>query len=156
MTTQPFLALASALLVYLGLNLPRPALAGSVEMTIEAVLVWGTNSEKPPGKNLKDLEFQLAHKLSKGPYKWKNYFEVNRKRIIVPANSSKHLPMSEHCELDLKNLGEDRLEVRLIGRGKPVSRNVESLPLGHTMVLSGDDKNDNAWLIVLRQMPPKN
>jgi hypothetical protein len=155
MSIQPLLAVFSAVLVCVGLVLSRPAVAGTPEMTVQAVLVWGTNGEKPPNKNLKELEPELARKLSKVPYKWKNYFEVNRTLATVPANASRRVPMSEHCELDIKNLGDDRIEVKLTGRGKLVSRNVEPLPMGHTMVLSGDDKNDNAWLIVLRQQPLK-
>ena len=154
MSAHVLLAYFSAALVYLGLNLPRAAAADAAGMTVQAVLVWGTNEEKPPNKNLKELEPELARKLRKAPYKWKNYFEVDRRLVTIPSNASKRVPMSEHCELDMKNLGEDRIEVKLTGRGKLVSRNVEPLPMGHTMILSGDDKNDNAWLIVLRQQQP--
>ena len=155
MSIQPTLVWLSATLVCLGLNWPRAAVAGGSDMTVEAVLVWGTNSEKPPNKKLKELEPELARKLGKAPYKWKNYFEVNRKTVDIAPSNLKRLPMSEHCELEIKNLGDDRVEVKLIGQGKPVSRNVEPLPMGHTMILSGDDKNDNAWLIVLRQVATK-
>ena len=154
MSNHTFAVWLSAAVVCLGVSLPRHAAAGAAEMTVQAVLVWGTNGEKPPNKDLKELEPELARKLSKAPYKWKNYFEVDRRLLTVSPSENKHVAMSEHCELEIKNLGDERIEVKLIGRGKPVSRNVESLPPGHTMILSGDDKNDNAWLIVLRQQPP--
>jgi hypothetical protein len=155
MKIHPAVVWGSVAVVCLALNLPRWAFGGSTEMTVQAVLVWGTNGEKPPNKNLKELEPELARKLSKAPYKWKNYFEVDRRLITIPANTNKHVPMSEPCELEIKNLGDDRIEVKLIGRGKPVSRHVEPLPMGQTMILSGDDKDDNAWLIVLRQQAAK-
>ena len=99
MSIQPTLVWLSATLVCLGLNWPRPAVAGGSDMTVEAVLVWGTNSEKPPNKKLKELEPELARKLGKAPYKWKNYFEVNRKTVDIAPSNLKRLPMSEHCEL---------------------------------------------------------
>jgi hypothetical protein len=153
MSIHPLLVWFAAAVACLGVNLPRNAFAG--DMNVQAVLVWGTNGEQPANKNLKEIEPDLARKLSKAPYKWKNYFEISRKELAVAANTNKQVPMSEHCQLEMKNLGDDRLEVKLIGRGKLVSRNVEPLPIGHTMILSGDDKNDNAWLIVLRQLPAK-
>jgi len=129
--------------------------AAEADMHVEAVLVWATNGEKPPDKDLKELEPALARKLHKSPYKWKNYFEVRRLSAAVPPQTMKTVPMSSHCALEITNNGDNRVEVKLVGEGKPVSRHVEDLPLGHIMVLSGDDKNDNAWLIVLRQLPAK-
>jgi hypothetical protein len=126
--------------------------AETPDIHLEAVLVWGTNGEKPADKDLKELEATLAHKLSKTPYKWKNYFEVERKNVVIPQKSVKQVPMSKHCSLEITNLGDNRVEVKLFGKGKPVSRNIESLAVGQTMIIGGDDKNDTAWLIVLRQV----
>jgi len=123
------------------------------DMHLEAVLVWATNGEKPAGKDLKELEPALAKKLHKSPYKWKNYFEVRRLTASVSPQTMKTVPMSSHCALEIINNGDNRVEVKLVGEGKPVSRHVESLPPGHIMVIAGDDKDDNAWLIVLRQLP---
>src|SRR5215472_15479464 len=111
MSIRPLLFCLAAVLLGLSLSLPHLGAAGSPEMNVQAVLVWGTNGEKPPNKNLKELEPELARKLSKSPYKWKNYFEVDRRLVTIPTNTSKRVPMSEHCELDVKNLGDDRIEV---------------------------------------------
>ncbi len=35
--------------------------------------------------------------------------------------------MSKHCALDIKNLGTNRVQIKLYGDGKPVSSNKESL-----------------------------
>jgi hypothetical protein len=155
MSLQPTLLWLAAIVAFLGLNLPRSASAGSLEMSLEAVLVWGTNLEKPANKQLKELETELARKMSKTPYKYKNYFEVDRKTVVVSANTTKRIVMSERCELEMRLPAADRIEVKLIGQGKPVSRHIEPLPVGQILILSGDDKDDNAWLIVLRQLPAK-
>jgi hypothetical protein len=124
-------------------------------MKLEAVLVWGTDGAKPPDRDLKDLEPGLAKKLDKMHFKWKNYFEVSRKTATVAAQATKQISMSERCSLEIKNLGGDRIETKHFGQGKQVLRRVDSLPQGETVILAGDDKNDNAWLIILRQTPGK-
>jgi hypothetical protein len=126
--------------------------ADTGEMRLEAVLVWGTNGQKPSDSNLKPLEEPLVRKLNKTPYKWKTYYEVERKNVSIPLKSVKQVPMSKHCSLEITYLGDTRIEVKLVGKGKLVSRNVEPLPVGQTMIISGDDKNDTAWLILLRQI----
>jgi hypothetical protein len=153
MTIHRSLSYLGSLVVGLCMYLQPASILASSDINVEAVLVWGTNAEKPTAKKLRELEPELSKKLGKSPYKWKNYFEVERKSVVSSVNITKRLVMSERCELEVKNLGDERVEVKLIGQGKPVSRHVESLPAGYTVVLSGDDKNDTCWMIVLRQIP---
>jgi hypothetical protein len=123
-------------------------------MRLQAVLVWAANVQKTNDANLKELEAPLAKKLHKA-YKWEHYYEVRRKEATISGKDATKVPISEKCALEVKHLGEERFEVKLIGKGKPVSRSVESLAHGHLMILGGDDKNDTAWLIVIRQLPAK-
>lgn len=152
MSKHRFFAWFLAFTFGLWLTAPSIMAADAAGMHLEVVLVWGTNEAKPDDPNLKELDPGLAKKLGRAPYKWKNYFEVRRKEVNVALKSTEKLPMSKHCSLEIRNLGNERLEVKLIGQGKPVSRSVESLPMGHTMILGGDGTNDTAWLIVLRQI----
>ncbi len=142
--------------VWLGCATGRAQAAATREMHLEAILVWGTNDPKPKDRDLKELDTELSKKLCKAaPYKWKNYFEVNRKTIKVSPKTTGKLVVSEHCQLEIQNLGEERLEVKLIGEGKAVSKHSESLPMDHIFVLSGPTKDDAAWLVILRQVPEK-
>jgi hypothetical protein len=153
MSNRRFLAYLTVLLLGLSFGAPR-LFAGDGGLRLEAVLVWGTHVAKTNDANLKELEPQLAKKLHKA-YKWENYYEVRRKEATIAGKDMTKVPISEKCALEVKHLGEERVEVRLIGKGKPVSRSVESLAHGHLMILGGDDKNDTAWLIVIRQLPAK-
>ena len=139
------------LLLFLCIAAPFSLRAASANLHLEVLLVWGTNDQPPPEPKLKPVEPELAQKLQKA-YKWKKYFEVNRKTVKISEGANEQLTMSEHCSLQIKNLVHERVEVRLIGEGKPVSRHLESLPKGHTLILAGDAKNDTAWFIVLRQI----
>ncbi len=155
MSTRRVSAWVSMVVAGLCLVGPRTASAGGDSMQIQAILVWATNEETPNDKKLKEVDPELAKRFRHTPYKWKYYFEVERKEIGLTEKASSRLPMSEHCALEIRNLGDERVEVKLIGEGKPVSRHLEYLPKGQTVVLGGDAKNDTAWFIVLRQTPAK-
>jgi|SRR5580765_4044556 hypothetical protein len=153
MSSRSFLASLIALLVLLCLSAARLSAAES-GIRVEAILVWATHVAKTNDASLKVLEPQLTKKL-RSAYKWDLYYEVKRKEATVFGKDPTHIQISEKCSLDIKHLGEHRVEVHLTGKGKAVSRSVESLAHGYLMVFGGDDKNDTAWLIVIRELPAK-
>jgi hypothetical protein len=154
MSIHRFLACLTALLGVLFFNSARLSAAESPGIRVEAILVWATHVAKTNDASLKALEPELARKLSKR-LKWDLYYEVKRKEATVTSKDATHIQISDKCSLDIKHLGEHRFEVHLTGKGKAVSRTVESLAHGHIMVVGGDDKNDTGWLIVIRELPAK-
>jgi len=64
-------------------------------------------------------------------------------------SSKKRVRMSEKCEIEVENLGDSTVEVKLFGEGKMVVRKKQALPTGELLVLAGEDKNDTAWFVVL-------
>jgi hypothetical protein len=153
MSIRRYVASLTALLGVLFIGVARLSAAES-GIRVEAILVWATQVAKTNDASLKDLEPQLTKKLRKA-YKWDLYYEVRRKEVTVSGKDVTKIPISEKCLLDIKHLGEHRFEVHLTGKGKPVSRSVESLANGHLMIVGGDDKNDTAWLIVIREPAKK-
>jgi len=154
MSIRRFLACLIAVLGALFLNSSRLSAAESSGIHVEAILVWATHVAKTNDASLKELEPQLTKKLSKR-LKWNLYYEVKRKEATISGKEATHIPISDKCSLDIKHLGEERFEVHLTGKGKAVSRTVESLAHGHIMVVGGDDTNDTGWLIVIRELPTK-
>jgi hypothetical protein len=144
-----FLALC-LLAVTLGAEVAR---AGDA-LSIQAQLVWGTNDQQPPDFKHKPIDAELAKKLSKAPYRWKYYFEVKRMDAALALGETKPLSMSEKCKIDIKNAGGDMVEVKLYGEGKPVSKHTEKLVNDWPLILSGDAKNDTAWLVVIKKVDP--
>ena len=119
-------------------------------LRVEALLIWGTDDAQSSNPNHKPVEAALANKLSKAPYRWKNYFVINHQELeIVMRRNEKAVPMSKHCVLDIKNLGDSRAEIKLYGEGKPVSTHREKLENGWPLILSGNATNQTAWLIVI-------
>jgi hypothetical protein len=129
---------------------PFLAWCGSADLNLQAQLVWGTNNEKPDDPKLKEVDPSVAEKLRK-VFKWKNYFEVNRQHFAVAAGSSKRIKMSDDCEIEVHNLGNSSIEVRLYGKGKLAVRKTQKISPSELLVLAGDDKDDTAWFVVLSQ-----
>ena len=126
---------------------------GSADLNLLAQLVWGTNNEKPGDPKLKEVDPGVAEKLRK-VFKWKNYFEVKRQKFTVAVGSPKKVKMSDDCEIEVQNLGNSSIEVKLYGKGKLAVRKTQKISSSELLVLAGDDKDDTAWFVVLSR-PPK-
>jgi hypothetical protein len=117
----------------------------------QILLVWATDDAKPPaGKDYKPVEPEIRKQIK--ALKWKNYFEVKRIDFSLPPGSLKKVPISEKCELDVKDLGNSSLEVVLFGKGKEVARVKQVLRKGEILVPAGDAPNETAWLAILKRL----
>lgn len=121
------------------------------DIKVEAVLVWGTNGEKPKDPKLKEADKATTEKLQK-VFKWKNYFEINRKTATIPSRSSSKITISKECEVEITELEGPKVAYRLIGKGNPVNKTVAALSKGESFVIAGEDKNESAWFIVITEI----
>ena len=120
--------------------------------TIELQLIWGSNDARSPDTNQRPVEPAVDRLLASSPYRWQHYYEVNRRVEDIQSDRSKDkIAMSSHCEMDIKYLGNRRVQVKLYGDGKLLSTHREALPL----LLAGDAKNDTAWLVLIRMAEPR-
>jgi hypothetical protein len=127
------------------------ARAESGDMTIEALLIWGTNDTKPDPK-LKPADGKLAEKLRHSPFKWDHYFEMHRDLIKLKLNEEKTVTMSRNCVISLTNLGNEQVKFSLFGKGKLANTTSQPLPKGQLLVTGGDAENSTAWFVVLKQV----
>lgn len=121
----------------------------------EALLVWGTNDPQSPDPKHKPVDSSLLKKLTNSPYKWKYYFEVPpRQPLDISVDETKKgIHISQQCTLDVKNLGKNRVEVHLYGKGKPVLINTEPFD-DRYLIYAGPSANETAWFVVLRKVKP--
>jgi len=143
----PFRQLAEAAAVFF-LAYACAVRSATADLNLRAQLVWGTNNDKPDDPKLTEVDQQVKEKL-RGVFKWKNYFEVNRQSFTVIASAPKKVRMSDLCEIEVQNLGNSSVELKLYGKGKMVVRKTQKIKSGELLVLAGDDKNDTAWFVVL-------
>src|SRR5277367_583440 len=122
--------------------------AASDSVWVKIQLVWGTDDAKSPDSRHHPVDDNLAKKLSsnKSPFRWKHYFEVNSQVVSIPLNESRTgVKMSSHLTLDLKNLGKDKIETKLYGKGKALSTHRETVKKDWPLILAGNAENETAW-----------
>ena len=144
----PFLLRSLPALLVLALISTPAALTAKGELHIQAQLVWGTDGDKPPDPEVKRLDEETRKKLG-SVFKWKNYFEVDRQNFKVALSAKKRVRLSPKCEVEVENLGDFQVEVKLYGEGKMVVKKRQVLKAGELLILAGDDKNDNAWFVII-------
>jgi hypothetical protein len=135
------------------LALSSPAVLASI-IKIEAKLIWATDEAKSPNPNHTPVDPATVERLRK-TFKWKNYFVVNKLVKEIPSRESQRFELSKKCTIEIKELEGPRVEVTLIGDGKPVHRAVKPLNKGESFVYSGDDKNETAWFVIITELEQK-
>ncbi|MCD6337915.1 MAG: hypothetical protein J7M29_00840 [Verrucomicrobia bacterium] len=131
-------------------------------LPLQASLIWGTDGLKPADLKCRDVSPQLKARFRK-IFRWKNYYEITRKRTVVREGKTSQLDMSKKCRLKIRFADARMLEVILIGEGrlvKKVRHPIAAFLRGELLVLAGDDKNNfqDAWFVVLshpRKSKPK-
>ncbi|MCX7722803.1 MAG: hypothetical protein N2379_07065 [Verrucomicrobiae bacterium] len=130
---------------------PQAVYAGG-ERKLEAQLIWGTNEAESPDPNHKPAEPEVQRKLRSLPFKWTNYFEVNRVQFTVAQGRTNRVVMSKECEIAVRSLGDTVIEVTLFGKGERVGTITQALPKGELLVTGGNAPNFTAWFVVIRQI----
>jgi|HubBroStandDraft_6_1064221.scaffolds.fasta_scaffold246989_2 hypothetical protein len=137
----------------LGMMAYRGNGAAPEPLWVKVQLIWGTDEEKSPDSRHKAIEDDLSRKLSKSPFKWKHYFEVNRQLVALPLGEAKNgVKVSSHCAIDLKSLGKDKIETKLYGKGKLLSTHKETVKKDWPLILAGNAENETAWLVVITKI----
>ena len=125
------------------------------EMKLQAQLIWATNDKESPDPKHKAVDAALVKKLQQLPWKWNNYFEVNSQNFALPPKGTQKVSMSKKCVIEIKDLGDSRVEVTLIGQGKAANKTTKPLPKGDVLIIAGDSENKCAWFVVIKQVESK-
>jgi hypothetical protein len=130
----------------------EPARAAGDGLTLDARLVWATNDKKSSDPRHIPVDADLMQKLLDCPYRWTNYFEINRLQINLAEAGNDSVQMSKRCTLGLRNLGGNRVEVKLYGAGKLLLTQSQHVSEDWPLVLAGNADNNTAWLVVLTRI----
>ncbi len=120
---------------------------------LKSQLIWGTDLEKPADtkdKKIKNLDPEFRKKLGR-LFKWKNYYEVDKQKFVVPFNGSQITCMSHDCMVEVFHRGDNQFEVHLYGQNKLVQKICKDLPKGEYIMLGGNvkEKENEAWIVSL-------
>ena len=151
MTLRPFRSVRAFVVFLLIMGLASPAFAANVK--VEAKLIWGTNDDHDYSKDKKHKRVDDATTAKlRACFKWKNYWEVNSKTSSIPSRGTVALKMSEPCTIKITELEGPKVEIEVVGKGKPVTRAVKPLVKGELTTIGGEDKNGSAWFILITQL----
>lgn len=136
------------------------ALAGEPRYQIQ--LVWGTDDPKADPGGKKPLDEGIRERLRS--LRWKSYFVVKSEVATVTAKESKRLTLSDRCAVELKELPNGHLEVKMFSL-KPGSEvkevasktmSLKELNGGNLIIYAGDSKDrwDDAWLVIVGTAKP--
>ncbi|MBX3743837.1 MAG: hypothetical protein KF833_00880 [Verrucomicrobiae bacterium] len=154
MNTRSFLRFVLSSFALATATTPRSALAAaSEEVRLVAELIWGTNGPKPDDVELRPIAPELEKRLRR-IFKWRSYYEIERKPVVTRAPKPTQVQMSKECRLEILHLGGHEFEIQLFGKGVLVVKKRQRIVPGETVVLGGDDKNDDAWFVVLSLARP--
>src|ERR1051325_1414561 len=84
--------------------------AGAEDLYLISKLIWGTNDEKVSDPSLKRMEPAMEKKFQ-NVFKWKHYYQVNRKDVMIPSRSSRQIEMSKRCTIEITELEGPKVEV---------------------------------------------
>ena len=130
-------ACAVILLLLSGLT----ARAADGDLQLEAQWIQGSNDSVTNGKPVAP---EIEAKLKRLPLKWQHYTLLSTQTFMVGKEGAKSVSLGTGCDIVVKNLGAERVELTLAGRGKIT----QSLSKGQTLVTGGNDENS---MVVLRQ-----
>jgi hypothetical protein len=143
---------ALTLVTVLSAALPTFAAEGKKPVKFEIQLLWGTDEEKSPDPNHKQVDPDVEKRLKAIPLKFKHYFLVNKKVIVLPLGQTKKEPVSEKCEIELKNIDNLKFELAFFGKGKQTNRRTQEFSVGEMFVQGGNAPNSTAWLVVVKRI----
>jgi hypothetical protein len=126
--------------------------AQAKDLKYEALLIWATNAENSPDRSHKPVSDEVLRKLRELPLKWKNYFVVTNVAFVVPPQKSSEVTLSDKCKVEVKDVDGRHIEVSLIGKGEPVLKRTQPLPVGKMLVLGGNAPNETGWLVALKRV----
>ena len=125
------------------------------ELKLETKLIWGTNDKKSPKQEHEMVDEATATKLRK-VFPWKNYFVEKKVTGLVPSRGSNQFKLSDKCTVEITELEGPKVEVKLIGKGKPVHKAAKELRKGEWFVYTGDDdKKECAWFVIITELDEK-
>lgn len=116
------------------------ARAASGDLKLEAQLVLGSDDVKPKN-GLKPVASDIEKKLKQLPLKWNHYYIMSEKNFTVAKGDTKKTDLSKQCQVSVKNLGDQRVELTLASKGQNIGNITQSLHKGQTLVVGGDADN---------------
>ena len=127
-------------------------LAGDPSLVFYVQLVRGSDQDSLQQASWKPLGPKLSEQLCP-KFRWKNYWEVNRKTLNVQPGQPVRVRLSQEREIEIELRTAEESEIRLFTAGKLVRRSRQPTHSRMTIMGGGGDKAE-CWFVVVRRDKP--
>jgi hypothetical protein len=134
--------------------LALPCLALSADktgITFYLQLIRGTDDDQPPAITARLAGPELARRLQM--FRWKNYWEINRRAILLGDGGTTRQRMSAEREVEIARNAPREMIVSIYDNGKLTRRRLQSLDTPF-YIAGGDKDATQSWFIVVRRDKP--
>ena len=115
-------------------------------------VIRGTDREKPPGTDYREIGPKLSAKLSP-VFRWKHYWETERRKVQLDPARITRVTLAHQRTLEIERLTSGDLEVRLFRRSGLVTKARQG-PSGRMAILGGEDPSKDSFFVVVRHDEP--
>ena len=129
------------------------ALGASAEpsKTLYVQFIRGTDRECATS-TCREVGPKLSARLSP-VFRWKHYWEVDRKRLLIPAKKPTRIELPGDRKLQIQLTGPKEVEVRLYRRTGLVTKTRHALN-GQMFILGGEEDSRESFFVVVRADEP--
>jgi hypothetical protein len=128
-----------------------PAATSPVPDKTYVQVIWGTDQSRPAGTNYREIGPKLSAKLS--PFRWKHYWETERKTVKLEASKVTKVLLANHRALELERLKNGDIEVRLFRKSGLVSK-TRYTSSSCMAILGGEKESKDSFFVVVRSDEP--
>jgi hypothetical protein len=116
-------------------------------------LVRGNDQSDPPTESAKPIGPLLSEKLS-SVFKWKDYWELKRERILVKQGATIRKRLSPEHEVEVELPSPDTLRIRIFLNGRLTRTRTQ--PVREAFCIAGGNEGpDQSWFIIVRRDEPQ-
>jgi hypothetical protein len=132
-----------------------PGLASSAQndsLTFYVQLVRGTDDVAPPSREARLVGPELGKRLQ--VFKWKNYWEMGRRTIVLKPGGETRQRMTPHRDIDIALTSAQEMTVSIYVDGKLSRRRTQPADTAF-YIAGGDHDKAQCWFIVVRRDKPQ-
>ena len=142
--------LALLLLVMMAAT-PSRAAAGNEAVTFYVQLIRGTDDASPPAPGAQPAGPALSRRLEM--FRWKNYWEVERRTVVLNAGGKSRQRMTPRREVEIVLSTPREMIVSIYADGKLTRRRTQAVESAF-YIAGGDSEPAQSWFIVVRRDKP--
>ena len=126
--------------------------ASPEETTYYVQVIWGTDKDRPPGADHREIGPKLSAKLSP-VFRWKHYWETECRKVQLSNTKVTKVSLADNRTLEIERLKSGDLEVRLYRRSGLVTKTRQ--PRNECMAILGGEKTSrDSFFVVVRPDKP--